>query len=87
MGIKTVPEPVLRAGFSEVSYKLLHLLNEYSSAENNVIIKSIIGVLSVFLRVQELAVWNDSSTKQIFTAILNPFSIHSKPKVSTTFAK
>lgn len=81
MGIKTVPQSVLRAGFNEVSYKLLHVLNDYSNAENNVIIKSILGILAVFLRAQELAVWNDSTTKQIFSAILNPFCIHTKPKV------
>lgn len=83
MGIKTVPESVLRSGFNEVSYKLLRILNEFSSAENNGIVKSILGILSVFLRTQELAVWNDSTTKQIFTAILNPFCIHSKPKVGS----
>lgn len=81
MGIKSVPESVLRSGFNEVSYKLLHLLNDYSAAEINGIVKSILGILSVFLRTQELAVWNDSTTKQIFSAILNPFCIHSKPKV------
>lgn len=81
MGIKSVAESVLRSSFNEVAFKLLRLLNEYSAAENNGIVKSILGVLTVFLRVQELAVWNDSTTKQIFSAILNPFCIHTKPKV------
>lgn len=85
MGIKSVSESVLRSGFNEVSFKLLRMLNEYSLADNNSVVKSILGILSVLLRRQELAVWNDSSTKQIFLAILNPFCIHSKPKVCFLF--
>lgn len=81
MGIRGLPEPVLKKGFNEVSLKLMNLLNVYSSAENNIIIKSIMGILSVLLRAQELAIWTHSTTKQMFSAILNPFCIHSKPKV------
>lgn len=82
MGIKTVSESVLRAGFNDVSFKLIRLLSDFSTAGNNSIVKAILGILAVILRAQELAVWNDSTTRQIFNAILNPFCIHSKPKVN-----
>ncbi|KAL1502843.1 hypothetical protein ABEB36_007927 [Hypothenemus hampei] len=80
MGAKTVPEAVLRKTFNEVALKLLHILKDFSSAENNIVIKSILGVLTTILRAQEYALWTHETTKQIFNAILNPFSIHAKPK-------
>ncbi|XP_050305349.1 RRP12-like protein [Anthonomus grandis grandis] len=80
MGIKTVPEEVLRKNFSDVSLKMLQILKDFASAENNVIVKSTLGILTVALRAQELAIWTHDTIKQIFAAILNPFSIHSKPK-------
>lgn len=81
MGIKTVPTPVLRSHFNDVTKKMLHILSDFANSENNLIIKSVFGILSVLLKIQELAVWGHSSTGQIFNAILNPFCIHSKPKV------
>lgn len=87
MGIKTVPEGVLKMQFNDVAMKMLHILKEYSSSENNIIIKSIFGILSVLLRTQELALWQHTSTVQIFNAVLNPFCIHSKPKVITKSCK
>ncbi|XP_076254422.1 RRP12-like protein [Rhynchophorus ferrugineus] len=80
MGIKTVPEPVLCKNFNDVALKMLLILKDFSSAENNVIIKSTLGILTTILRAQELAMWSHDTTKQIFNAILNPFCIHSKPK-------
>lgn len=80
MGIKSVPEAVLRSTFEQVSTKILSILNEYSSSENNAVIKAIFGILSVILRVQDLSIWSTSNMTQIFQAILNPFCIHSKPK-------
>lgn len=81
MGIKTVPEAVLRKGFNDVTLKLLHVLNQYANSENNAVVKSVFGILAAFLRAQELAIWSHSTTKQLFNSILNPFCIHSKPKV------
>lgn len=81
MGIKSVPTGVLKSTFNEVSLKLLQILKEYSESNNNVLIKSIFGVLTVFLRAQDLGVWSNSNTQHIFSAILNPFAIHTKPKV------
>lgn len=80
MGIKTVPEGVLRTSFSDVTKKMLHILNDYVNSDNNTIIKSIFGILAALLRAQEPAIWNDSSTNQIFQCLLNPFAIHTKPK-------
>ncbi|KAG5889831.1 hypothetical protein JTB14_023156 [Gonioctena quinquepunctata] len=80
MGIKTVPEGVLKKTFNDVALKMLHILKEFAESENNIIIKSVFGVLATLLKIQELVVWSHSSTSQIFNAILNPFCIHTKPK-------
>lgn len=81
MGIKTVPEGVLRTKFEDTTMKLLHILKDYADSDNNVIIKSVFGTLSVLVRTQELIAWNYTTTSQIFNAMLNPFCIHSKAKV------
>lgn len=81
MGIKTVPEGVLRRTFSDVSAKMLHILNDYVEGENSIIIKSIFGILGTLLRKQEMAIWTHDSTVRMFTSLLNPFCIHIKPKV------
>lgn len=80
IGIKTVPDAVLRKHFNDITLKLLLILKDFSTAENNVIIKSTLGILTTVLRAQEAAIWSHDTTKQIFNAILNPFCIHSKPK-------
>lgn len=82
MGIKKVPVAVLRKSFSDLASKLLHVLREFSEGDNNVVMKSTFGVLGVLLEAQEAAAWTSSMTTQVFTTILNPFCIHSKPKVS-----
>lgn len=80
MGVKTVPEAILRKHFNDVTAKMLHILKDFASGDNNVIVKSILGVIATVLRAQELAAWSHDVTKQVFAAILNPFSIHGKPK-------
>ncbi|CAG9862008.1 unnamed protein product [Phyllotreta striolata] len=80
MGIKTVPEAVLKKKFDDIALKMLHILSEYANSENNTIIKSIFGILGSILRIQELPMWTNESTIQIFKAILNPFCTHTKPK-------
>lgn len=80
MGIKSVPQGVLRLHFEANSRKLLQILEEYSTSENNAIMKAIFGILSAVLRAQDLGTWSQSSTIQMFAALLNPFCIHSKPK-------
>lgn len=82
MGIKKVPVAVLRKSFSDFVPKLLHVLSEFSGSDNNVVMKSTFGILGVLLQAQEAAAWTSSVTTQVFNTILNPFCIHSKPKVS-----
>lgn len=80
MGLKSVTANVLRAQFAQASKVFVDLLNKNAQSESNVIIKSLLGILSNLLRVQELAVWNSASTLQIFGTVL-AFTCHSKPKV------
>lgn len=85
MGIKTIPEGVLKRKLDTVTLQMLRILKDYSDSENNIIIKSVFGILSVHLRTQEQAMWSQSSPNQIFQAILNPFCVHSKPKVCNIY--
>ncbi|XP_067007465.2 RRP12-like protein [Anabrus simplex] len=80
MGIKSVPQNVLQFKFSEASKTFMDILAKYANSDNNVILRSLIGCLSVLLRAQETAVWNSSSTLQVFDSVL-AFTTHSKPKV------
>lgn len=80
MGLKSVTANVLRAQFAQASKVFVDLLNKNAQSESNVIIKSLLGILSNLLRVQELAVWNSASTLQIFGTVL-AFTCHSKPKI------
>ncbi|CAH1156050.1 unnamed protein product [Phaedon cochleariae] len=80
MSIKTIPEGVLKKNFDDVTLKMLHILKDYAESDNNIIMKSIFGILTVLLKIQELAMWSHGTVKQIFSAILNPFCVHTKPK-------
>ncbi|XP_058825094.1 RRP12-like protein [Topomyia yanbarensis] len=80
MGIKSVPEGVLRKKFSETGQTLLNLLERYADSDNQNIVRSIIGCLSVLLRAQEYSQWKLSSTLKFFDSVL-AFVIHTKPKV------
>ncbi|KAK9890844.1 hypothetical protein WA026_012190 [Henosepilachna vigintioctopunctata] len=79
MGIKRVPDGVLKTQFTNVSQKLLTILKDYVVSDNNIIMKNIFSILAYILKVQEAANWNHH-TFQIFNALLDPFCIHSKPK-------
>lgn len=81
MGIKKVPVAVLCSGFNAVTKMLLDILNEYASSDNNVIMRSLFGILSEFIKAQELVMWEHTEVVQVFNTILSPFAIHSKPKV------
>nr|CAD7586449.1 unnamed protein product [Timema genevievae] len=80
MGLKKVPENVLKLKFPETSKTFCDLLGKFAETENSVILRSLLGCLSVLLRAQELAIWNNSSTLQVFNSVL-AFATHSKPKV------
>lgn len=80
MGIKTVPEPVLRKKFNETAGVLLDLIARFVESPDKNILRTILSCLSVVLRAQEYSQWKLSSTMKFFDAILS-FSIHTKPKV------
>ncbi|XP_058117095.1 RRP12-like protein [Anopheles ziemanni] len=80
MGIKSVPEAVLRRKFSDTAQILLALLERYTETDNQVMTRNLIGCLSVLLRAQEYGQWKVSSTLKFFDAIL-AFTIHTKPKL------
>lgn len=84
MGIKSVPESVLRLQFSQTSKTFLDLLNKNLASDNSVVIKCLLGLLSNLLRVQEVAVWASASTMPVFHSIL-AFALHTKPKVEWNF--
>jgi ribosomal RNA-processing protein 12 len=79
MGIKSVPEAVLRKKFNETAEVLLNLVARFAEGEGNVL-KTVISCLSVVLRAQEFASWKLSSTMKFFDAILT-FTTHTKPRV------
>lgn len=81
MGIKHIPHAVLNSGFNQVTKMLLEVSTQYSKLGNNVIIKSVMGVLGAFLQAQEIVSWENPDVIQVFEFILNHFCLHSRPKV------
>ncbi|PZC71281.1 hypothetical protein B5X24_HaOG213683 [Helicoverpa armigera] len=80
MGIKAVPQAVLRKQFSDSATIFTDILVKNEQSENGALLRSAIGCLSVLLRAQEYALWGDSSTMRVFESVL-AFALHSKPKV------
>ncbi|XP_073947995.1 RRP12-like protein [Choristoneura fumiferana] len=80
MGIKTVPQAVLRKQFSDSASTFTEILEKNAQSENGTLLRSAVGCLSVLLRAQEYAAWSDSSTSRVFDNVL-AFVLHSKPKV------
>lgn len=80
MGIKSVPEAVLRKKFNETASVLLDLISRFIDKSDINILRSIISCLSVILRAQEYSQWKLSSTMKFFEAVLS-FVIHTKPKI------
>ncbi|XP_068623812.1 RRP12-like protein [Battus philenor] len=80
MGIKSVPQAVLRKQFSDSASIFIELLENNAQSDNGTLLRSAIGCLSVLLRAQEYATWGDSSTMKVFDSVL-AFALHSKPKV------
>lgn len=79
MGIKTVPDPVLKLKFDEITQKMLIIMKDYVVSDNNVVIKAVLNILSHMLHILEAPAWN-TRIIETFTTLLNPFCIHSKPK-------
>ncbi|KAJ2940324.1 hypothetical protein O0L34_g11907 [Tuta absoluta] len=80
MGIKAVPQAVLRKQFSDSAAVFSEILEKNAQSENGTLLRSAIGCLTVLLRAQEYAAWGDSSTMRMFDSVL-AFSLHAKPKV------
>ncbi|KAG6446784.1 RRP12-like protein [Manduca sexta] len=80
MGVKSVPQGVLRKQFSDAATIFTDILEKNAQSENGALLRSVIGCLSVLLRAQEYALWGDSSTMRVFEFLL-AFTLHSKPKV------
>lgn len=80
MGIKKVPFEVLKLKYSEMAKTFVGYLGKYAESDNSALLRSLIGCLSVLLQMQEVAVWSNSSTMQVFDSTLT-FTTHSKPKV------
>nr|CAG4645337.1 EOG090X00E0 [Lynceus sp. MCZ IZ 141354] len=80
MVIKKVNPSVLKLKFSELSFKFMSLLSNNLECENSVLLRSLIGCLSVLLRAQEPVVWSNSSTLKIFDSLL-VFTVSSKPRL------
>uniref|UniRef100_A0A182NDX0 Uncharacterized protein n=1 Tax=Anopheles dirus TaxID=7168 RepID=A0A182NDX0_9DIPT len=80
MGIKSVPEAVLRHKFSDTAQTLLALLERYTETDNHTMTRNLIGCISVLLRAQAYDQWKMSSTLKFFDAIL-AFATHTKPKL------
>lgn len=80
MGIKTVPEAVLRRTFSEAGQLLFDLMQHFADREEHMVWKHLLFCMGTLLRSQEYSSWSSSSTQKYFDAIL-VFSVHSKPKL------
>ncbi|KAJ8317039.1 hypothetical protein KUTeg_004943 [Tegillarca granosa] len=80
LAIKRVSPTVLRSRFSEVAKLFLDVMATHSDGDCTSLLKSLILSLASLLRVQEQAVWKNSSTQRIYTGLLT-FVTHKKPKI------
>lgn len=80
MGITKVPEAVLKTKFVEITQKFQIILKDYMVSDNNIVVTSLLNILGYMLEILEPTEWNENSVK-IFNTLLDPFCIHSKPKV------
>ena len=80
MVIKRVPPAVLKLKFSTASKSLIDLLGQHIESENSMLVRHLIGCLGVLLRNQNASVWTNSSTLQVYDALLT-FVVHAKPKI------
>ncbi|KAK7479159.1 hypothetical protein BaRGS_00029600 [Batillaria attramentaria] len=78
--IKRVPAPVLKSRFSQVSKKLLDAIAAHAEKETTSLFKSLLLCVACVLRVQEAAVWSQSSTQHVYNCLLT-FTTHKKPRV------
>ncbi|CAN7990559.1 unnamed protein product [Ixodes hexagonus] len=75
-----VPTAVLRKKFSWITTMCINLLQSYSSTTHVMFLQNLLSLLATCLKSLELAVWNESSTLQVFSAMF-PFITDSRPKL------
>lgn len=75
-----VPAAVLRKKFSWITTMCINLLQSYFSTTHVMLLRSLLRLLSTCLKHLEVAVWNESSTLQVFSAMF-PFITDSRPKL------
>ncbi|KAJ6631724.1 RRP12-like protein [Pseudolycoriella hygida] len=80
MGIKTVPEAVLRKKFGDTANLLMELMKRFAETDNQIVLRGLINSMAALLRAQEYSIWTLSSTLDYFDAIM-AFVIHVKPKI------
>ncbi|XP_048746321.2 RRP12-like protein isoform X2 [Ostrea edulis] len=78
--MKRVPPPVLKSRFSEIAKQFLDVLVKYSEGQSTSLLKSLLMCLALLLRVQEQAMWSNSSTQRVYQGLL-AFTVNRKPKV------
>ncbi|XP_039261626.2 RRP12-like protein [Styela clava] len=83
MTCKRVPQPVLRAKFSEVSKLLVETLERFSNISSEsptALVRSLLICLATVLRNQTVETWSHLSTINVYQTLLS-YSFHSKPKI------
>lgn len=81
MGIKTVPEAVLRKMFAQTADVLVDIIKRFvNDTEQQNVLRAVISCLAALLRAQEYSMWALSSTQMYFDAVL-AFVTHTKPKI------
>eukprot|EP00040_Diaphanoeca_grandis_P026390 m.147691 g.147691 ORF g.147691 m.147691 type:complete len:1300 (-) comp30554_c0_seq1:33-3932(-) len=75
-----VPVGVCRKQFSQASQVIVGVITKFAMEGSQSLIKSSLGCLASLLSAQELAVWQASSTSQVFRPLL-AFAVDTRPKV------
>ena len=78
--IKKVPHAVLISKYSQINSSLLGKLSAASEVANVAVMRSLLGCLSVVLRVQPGGVWSLAETRHTLMTLLS-FTSHAKPKI------
>jgi len=78
--IKKIPKEILVNRYSQVCELLLDTLSKNADSQNVALIRSLLGCISVVLRVQPPGVWSLPEVQNIFQCILT-YTTHTKPKI------
>jgi len=78
--IKKVPHPVLISRFSQVNSLLLTTLSNNTQSANVSLLRSVLGCISVLLRVQTSSNWSLPEASHSLSSLLS-YTTHPKPKI------